>query len=192
MNKLHKVEKRLEAAENYFGGYLPHVLVNNALGGNMVKVTFEQFLYCRGLDELISEGTEFIPRMVDPLGKHWQQPLSDLISIYEKVAIMDKNVFGALSEYSTSLPSGVYVGKMWKRRGEPGVWYLCWYGHHPAPDTCSVNYREIQIHQSNYLYMYDQQRTLIIKEQVDDFEYYVNLQKQQIQQINQQKNNGKK
>lgn len=189
MNKLQKIDKRLEAANNYFGGYLPHVLVNNALGGNMLKVTFEQFLYCKGFDELISEDAVIIPRMVHPLGKHWQQPLADLISLQDDVATMDKNVFGALAEYSTSYPSGVYVGKMWKRRSnEPGVWYLCWYGEHPEPDTCSIQARKIEIHEPNYLYMYDEKRTLIIKEQVEDFQYYVNLQRQQINTINQQRN----
>jgi len=66
-----------------------------------------------------------IPRMDDPLGKHWRQPanLRDRVGIYwNHVTISERDWF-ALSNYETANPSGVYPGKVW-RRGK----YLRWYG----------------------------------------------------------------
>ena len=54
------------------------------------------------------------------------------------------------------MPSGVYEGKMWRRR-EPyqheagdvreatGRWYLMWFGASDNPDNCSINHRKIII-----------------------------------------------
>jgi len=48
----------------------------------------------------------------------------------------------ALADYSHSMPSGVYEGKMWKRF-DAGIWLLMWFGNSDIPDNCSVNWREI-------------------------------------------------
>jgi len=80
-----------------------------------------------------------IPPMTDPLGAHWLQPKREEIEIDATHAVMKRSAFVKLSEYSSSVPSGVYPGKMWKRFSDRPVctiddkviekgWILCWYG----------------------------------------------------------------
>lgn len=83
-----------------------------------------------------------IPAMVDPLGAHWNQPDRNRIAIDSTHALMDEATFLSLAEYSTSYPSGVYEGKMWKAKCR-GKWWLRWYGYSVNPDCCSNNQREI-------------------------------------------------
>jgi hypothetical protein len=84
-----------------------------------------------------------IPPMTDPLGRHWHMPLN-----IREVAMDDTHAWltqlevDALPEYSTSYPSGVYDGKCWLR-DEGVAKYLCWYGPHPEPKKCSINFRSI-------------------------------------------------
>ena len=82
-----------------------------------------------------------IPPMNHPLGKHWMQPNAQDIDIDDTHALMDEKSFNELKDYSGSLPSGVYEGKMWKRKCI-GRWYLFWYGFAEG-DFCSNNIREI-------------------------------------------------
>lgn len=69
---------------------------------------------------------------------------------------MTRKTLEQLKDYSHSQPTGVYVGKMWRRAQykevtlrevarvvATGNWLLCWYGEHPNPGLCSNNYREI-------------------------------------------------
>lgn len=88
-----------------------------------------------------------IPRMLAPLGKHWEQPEKKNILIDNTHAIMCNKDFKLLPEYSTSIPTGVYEGKMWKKKvpwdREPSKWYLVWFGFCDKPEYCSNNYREI-------------------------------------------------
>lgn len=62
--------------------------------------------------------------------------------------------FALLPEYSTSVPSGVYPGKMWRAEVRPprelshplppSRWFLLWFGEVPGrPDLCSNNQREV-------------------------------------------------
>jgi hypothetical protein len=89
-----------------------------------------------------------IPLMTDPLGRHWPQPSRDAFLVDETHAIVSAANFKLLPEYSGSMPSGVYPGKMWRRHDgvfdrkckEP-IWMLCWYGESPDPGKCSVNHR---------------------------------------------------
>ncbi len=95
-----------------------------------------------------------IPPITDPMGKNWEQPDRSRILIDSTHALMSLGDFNRLCEYSATNPSGVYVGKMWKRHdgifdreflrcgGKPR-WLLCWYGPDPMPGYCSNNYREI-------------------------------------------------
>lgn len=90
-----------------------------------------------------------IPPMTDPISVHWNQPPRERIAIDDTHALMSSADFKALLEYSTSRPSGVYDGKMWKRR-EPqadgrSLWVLMWYGPADDPRLCSINRREILI-----------------------------------------------
>lgn len=95
-----------------------------------------------------------IPLMTDPLGRYWKQPSPESILIDDCHAIMDQAAFDALGEYSSSMPSGVYDGKMWKRSdgvydvdflagGGIPEWLLMWYGPSEVPDKCSINSRKI-------------------------------------------------
>lgn len=53
-----------------------------------------------------------------------------------------KVAFEGLREYSVTIPSGEYEGKMWKaNRG--GIWYLYWYDHDDNPSMIKIERREI-------------------------------------------------
>lgn len=85
-----------------------------------------------------------IPPMTDPLGRYWKQP-SDIreAPIDDTHVLLRPDQFDELHEYSTSIPTGVYPGKCWKRH-ERGGWMLAWYGEAPGqPDQCSINWRAI-------------------------------------------------
>ena len=94
-----------------------------------------------------------IPLMTDPLGKYWKQPDPERIMVDDTHAMMNKETFWALSNYSTTRPTGVYPGKMWRahvpinpRQGWDGPckWVLRWFGIVPGNDTvCSNNQRDI-------------------------------------------------
>lgn len=85
-----------------------------------------------------------IPPMTNPLGKYWDQPNPSEIIIdnVNSVAIMSTKTFNALSNYSTSNPSGAYEGKMWRARWG-GKDYLRWYGISNKPGFVSNNQLEI-------------------------------------------------
>lgn len=79
-----------------------------------------------------------VPPMTHPLASGWTQPDVAEIRIDDETATMDQHAFDELLEYSSSTPSGVYEGKMWKRRAKfatsdgmcnQEVWYLVWYGY---------------------------------------------------------------
>ena len=88
-----------------------------------------------------------IPPITNPLGQHWDQPKADDVLVDDTHAVMTEHSLSLLSEYSHSMPSGVYHGKMWKcaNHKEPGCWWLVWYGFDEDPGFCSNNYREILI-----------------------------------------------
>ncbi|MEI8017490.1 MAG: hypothetical protein WCH39_04775 [Schlesneria sp.] len=67
--------------------------------------------------------------MTDPLSKYWEQPSRDGILLDDHYALMDTCTFDKLKNYSRTVPSGVYPGKMWKAQcHESGEWFLRWYG----------------------------------------------------------------
>lgn len=88
-----------------------------------------------------------LPTMTHPLSAHWHQPNADQMAVYDDIAIMDRSALNSLSEYSLSIPSGVYEGKMWKRKSRDG-WQLCWYGPSDKPDEVSINNRPIRLLQN--------------------------------------------
>jgi hypothetical protein len=97
--------------------------------------------------------------MTHPLSRHWDQPARDEILVDGTHACMTEATFAKLPEYSSTIPSGVYEGKMWRRHDGIFVrsygrapsadvlatakWLLCWYGPSSVKDSCSINYREI-------------------------------------------------
>lgn len=86
-----------------------------------------------------------IPPITDPLGKHWKQPPTTDVLIDGKYAVMSKATLLKLTEYSASMPSGVYPGKMWRAVSADGTQHLRWYGESSDPRMCSNHQREILI-----------------------------------------------
>lgn len=93
-----------------------------------------------------------IPPITDPMGSHWEQPDTKHILIDDTHAVMSEATFQRLAEYSGTMPSGVYPGKMWRRHNglydekckpEDRHWLLGWYGIDPDPDYCTNNWRKI-------------------------------------------------
>jgi len=71
-----------------------------------------------------------IPPMTHPLGTYWRQPKVSEIRIEGDKAFMSQQNFEMLHEYSTSYPSGSYLGKMWKRKRDNESYYLVWIAPH--------------------------------------------------------------
>ena len=67
-----------------------------------------------------------IPVMTNPQGAYWRQPDPSKITFYRDRAYMTQQTFGELLNYSTTVPTGVYPGKMWRTYGRRG-WQLCWW-----------------------------------------------------------------
>ena len=87
-----------------------------------------------------------IPPIVNPLGRYWDQPDRENITIDEKSAIMSQADFEKLHDYSTSDPTGCYEGKMWKSYATTNhTWYLSWYDYHTDIAKIRVCSREIII-----------------------------------------------
>ena len=63
-----------------------------------------------------------IPNMTDPLGKYWEQPDKENILLDDTYALMEKADFDKLCNYEASFPSGVYLGKMWRRNNTLYWW----------------------------------------------------------------------
>ncbi len=84
-----------------------------------------------------------IPEMAHPLSKHWKQPDRLRIGLGPIRATMSKDTFDKLLEYSTSLPTGEYDGKMWKAK-KGSDWWLLWYSECDKKD-CKINIRKIII-----------------------------------------------
>lgn len=77
-----------------------------------------------------------IPLMTNPLGRHWGQPagLRDRIGLFFNHATILERDWLALSNYESSVPSGVYPGKVWRRGSR-----LCWYGPERG-GRCHIGY----------------------------------------------------
>ena len=86
-----------------------------------------------------------IPAMTNPLGKYWQQPDPKNFIVSYKYVLMTQKEFDELLEYSSSVPSGVYIGKLWKSHWS-GIWKLVWLSEGDKEKTyLNNNYREILI-----------------------------------------------
>ena len=88
-----------------------------------------------------------IPPITDPMGRFWDQPDRGEILVDDRHAVMTRATFDALADYSSSVPTGVYAGKMWRRRRWIGKdeWLLCWFAPSPSeiPGRFSINHRSI-------------------------------------------------
>lgn len=77
----------------------------------------------------------------------WVQPSRQEILVGEHEAIMPLSTLSCLREYNTTIPSGVYQGKMWRRRNhkEGAKWLLCWFGIAGPNGETEIHYRPIQV-----------------------------------------------
>jgi len=94
----------------------------------------------------------YIPDITHPYGSGWTQPKRSEIAIDDTHAMMGKSTFDKLLNYSHSIPSAAYEGKMWKGqyfenngRTPTDKWYLRWYGLSDQPGMVSNNTRDIII-----------------------------------------------
>lgn len=86
-----------------------------------------------------------IPAMTDPLGRYWDQP-SDIrdAPMDEETVLLTPAQFKDLYEYSTSIPTGVYPGKCWKRIERKRT-LLVWYGDETPDHQCPILFRNIEV-----------------------------------------------
>lgn len=89
-------------------------------------------------------GEQIIPPITDPLGRSWRQPHRRFIELDNTHALMSEQTFKGLAEYSTSIPTGVYDGKMWKGYSN-GEWYLVWFAPDKEHDKVRIEKRKILI-----------------------------------------------
>jgi hypothetical protein len=84
-----------------------------------------------------------IPEMDDPLGKYWSQPKDiRLAPMDDEHVVLSLSQYKALAEYSSTIPTGVYPGKVW-RRSQKDVELLVWYGPETPDHKCPILYRKI-------------------------------------------------
>jgi hypothetical protein len=91
----------------------------------------------------ILKGSEVIPAMTHPLAKHWKQCNLDEVTMDSKEVSMTAFQLAELMDYSTTNPTGTYVGKCWKARifdhaRQTIGWKLCWYGQAAKNDTRTI------------------------------------------------------
>ena len=89
-------------------------------------------------------GEQIIPTIIDPSGKSWQQPHRSFIELDDTHALMSEQTFKGLKEYSTTIPTGRYEGKMWKGFAN-GEWYLVWFDTDENPNCLRIEKRKIVI-----------------------------------------------
>lgn len=86
--------------------------------------------------------TSEIPDVTCELGRYWVQPPRADIMVNSSHALMSSRTLAALANYSATIPSGVYEGKMWRAQRD-GAWWLRWYDVGATPDTCRVETRKV-------------------------------------------------
>lgn len=96
-----------------------------------------------------------IPPITHELGRYWEQPDRFEILVDDHHALMTKETFEKLHEYTSSIPTGAYEGKMWRSMQHDGIkygilrtrpdkpWLLRWYGPCPIPGKVTLNTREV-------------------------------------------------
>lgn len=100
---------------------------------------------------MIERADYVVPPITDPMGRHWEQPARESIRVDKERAFMDQKTFDALLAYNTSIPTGVYDGKMWKRNelarggGFTKNWFLVWMGPCDDSSKCALHRRLIVI-----------------------------------------------
>ena len=78
-----------------------------------------------------------LPPITNRLGSHWKQPSRKNILVDDTHALMSEEDEAKLLVYNGTFPTGVYIGKMFKR-GD----YLVWFSAYSDKEVAN-NYREI-------------------------------------------------
>lgn len=88
-----------------------------------------------------------IPPMTDELGKCWTQPDREQIDFSDGAAKLSQAAFEKLLDYSYSIPSALYPGKMWKSyHFGLKLWFLSWVeSATDAPGAIVVHNRVISL-----------------------------------------------
>lgn len=87
-----------------------------------------------------------VPPMRDPLSMYWEQPDPCKWLFDETHVVIPERDLQKLASYDTSMPSGVYEGKMWQRKESVhvgGRHMLVWYGPSELVGQCGIYFREI-------------------------------------------------
>lgn len=88
-----------------------------------------------------------IPPMTHPLSRQWDQPDVSGFLIDATHCVLLRKDWEELTAYDSSIPSGVYDGKVWrtsmKRLAVHNFCtdYVRWYGPSDDPDRCSIHTR---------------------------------------------------
>lgn len=76
----------------------------------------------------------------------WPQPEREHITLDDTHAMMSQGSCDKLLDYSCSMPSGVWIGKMWKCKFiDSESWFLRWFGTESKKGFLSTHQREILI-----------------------------------------------
>lgn len=89
-----------------------------------------------------------IPMITNELGLYWEQPDPAQWLFDDTHVVIPERDLRKLHSYDTSMPSGVYDGKMWQRHEDgfsPPRHLLVWYGPHAEPGMCGIYFREILV-----------------------------------------------
>lgn len=101
--------------------------------------------------DTLAPGTQVVPAIELDLGRNWPQPTRNALYFHmapeneknpglkPKAVYMTKQTMEELREYSSSTPTGVYPGKMWRGHWDD-TWYLLWFSEAKSdPNMCAVN-----------------------------------------------------
>jgi hypothetical protein len=97
-----------------------------------------------------------VPPMTDPYGEYWSQPDPNTFLFDDTHVLMTRDQLRELPEYTITLPTGTYVGKMWRSYSgrvkhvadarvqiEKDAWMLCWYEDCEDPTRIAIKRRTI-------------------------------------------------
>lgn len=74
--------------------------------------------------------------------EYLDQRANSTIMVDDKTALMSQEDFNKLLEYNSTLPTGSYVGKRWKRKHGEG-WLMGEFAPNPDPKKIDIIWREV-------------------------------------------------
>ncbi len=89
-----------------------------------------------------------IPPITNELGRYWEQPDASQWLFDDTHVLLPVKDLRYLHSYDSTMPTGVYGGKMWQRQESPRAGkrhLLVWYGPSEKPGSCGIYFREILV-----------------------------------------------